>query len=102
MARRTAAELSGTPLSLVYIAGNMAEAETAERILNDMGIDYVVNLEPFMSASVSLTLGQEHVGLFVYVPTTQHRSCREMLERNGLTDTVDLEGSLIMENTDGA
>ena len=100
MARRTAEEFPETPLSLVYIAGNLVEAEAAERTLTGMGVDYALSLEPFASTSVMRT--GEHAGLFVYVPTTQHRSCREMLERNGLTDTVDLEGSLIMENTDGA
>lgn len=90
MARRTADELADTPLSLVYIAGNLADAEAAERQLTDMGIDYVLTLEPFTTVSF---MGGEYMGLFVYVPTAQQRFCREMLELHGLTDTVDLEWS---------
>lgn len=93
MARRTADELSGTPLSLVYIAGSVGDAEKAERALTEHGVDYVLSLEPFASTSVMRT--GEHVGLFVYVPTAQHRSCREMLERNGLADTVGLDESVM-------
>lgn len=100
MARRTAEELYGTPLSLVYIAGNMVDAEKAERTLTEHGVDYALSLEPF--ASTSIMRAGEHTGLFVYVPTAQHRSCREMLERSGLTDTVGLDEALLMEKTDGA
>lgn len=100
MARRTAEELHGTPLSLVYIAGNVVDAERAERTLTEHGVDYALSLEPF--ASTSIMRAGEHTGLFVYVPTAQHRSCREMLERSGLTDTVGLDEALLMEKTDGA
>lgn len=78
-------------LSLVYIAGNTADAARAERVLTEQGLDYVLSLEPFVSASPVWT--GERMGLFVYVPTALHRSCRDLLERNGLTDTVDLDGT---------
>lgn len=99
MARRTVEELYGMSLSLVYIAGNTVDAGKAERTLTEHDIDYTLSLEPF--ASTSIMRGGEHMGLFVYVPTTQHRSCREMLERSGLADTVGLDEAL-MEKTDGA
>jgi len=99
MARRTAAELSGIPLSLVYIAGNLPDAEAAEQRLTEMGIDYALSLEPFTTLSL---MGGEYTGLFVYVPTAQHRFCREMLERHGLTDTVDPESSESLERPYGA
>lgn len=97
--RRSADQLSG-PLSLVYIAGNMVDAGKVERILTEHGVDYALSLEPF--ASTSMMRAGEHTGLFVYVPTAQHRSCREMLERSGLADTVGLDEARLMENTDGA
>lgn len=97
--RRSADQLSGS-LSLVYIAGNMADAEKAERTLTEHGVDYALSLEPF--ASTSMMRPGDHTGLFVYVPTAQHRSCREMLERSGLTDTVGLDEALLREKTDGA
>ncbi|MBI5776473.1 MAG: hypothetical protein HY444_03695 [Nitrospirae bacterium] len=78
----------------------MVDAEKAERTLTEHGVDYALSLEPF--ASTSLMRAGEHTGLFVYVSTAQHRACREMLERSGLTDTVGLDEALLMENTDGA
>jgi hypothetical protein len=84
----------------VYIAGNTVDAENVERTLTEHGIDYALSLEPF--ASTSMMRPGDHTGLFVYVPTTQHRACRDMLERSGLTDTVGLDEALLMENTDGA
>ena len=97
--RRSADQLPGS-LSLVYIAGNVAEAEKAERTLTEHGVDYALSLEPF--ASTSLMRVGEHTGLFVYVPAALYRSCLEMLERNGLTDTVGLEEALPEEKPDGA
>jgi len=100
MARRMAEEFSGTPLGLVYIVGNTVDAGKVERTLTEQGVDYALSLEPF--ASTSMMRPGDHTGLFVYVPTAQHRACREMLERSGLTDTVGLDEALSMENTDGA
>jgi hypothetical protein len=97
--RRRAQEITGS-LNLVYIAGNMVDGEKAEQILTEHGVEYALRLEPF--ASTSMVRGGEHMGLFVYVPTAQHPSCREMLERSGLTDTVGLEEAPLMEKTDGA
>lgn len=100
MARRTADELAGKPLSLVYIADNLVDAQKAERILTEQEIDFTISLEPFASTSVMLV--GERTGLFVYVPAERHDSCRGMLERNGLTDTVALDAGLPMEKTNGA
>jgi hypothetical protein len=97
--RRSADQLSGS-LSLVYIAGNTVDAGKVERTLTEHGVDYALSLEPF--ASTSVMRGGEHVGLFVYVPSAQHRSCREMLERSELMDTVGFDEALLMEKTDGA
>jgi len=99
MSRRTNEELAGTPLSLVFIAGNLADAEAAEQRLTEMGVDYALSLEPFTTLSL---MGGEYTGLFVYVPTAQHRFCREMLERHGLTDTVEPESSESVERSHGA
>ena len=65
MARRTEDELADLSARLVYIAGNMTAAETAERLLSEQGIDYAVGLEPFTTTSI---LGGEYMGLFIYVP----------------------------------
>jgi hypothetical protein len=99
MAKRTADQLSGTPLSLVYIADNTVDALKAERVLSEQGIDYTLSLEPFASASVLLV--GERTGLFVYVPAAQHRLCVDLLDRNGLKDTVDMDEATTKEPSDG-
>jgi len=97
--RRSADQIS-EDVSLVYIAGNVVDAEKAERVLTEQGVDYVLSLESF--ASTSLMRMGEHKGLFVYVPTAQHGSCRDLLERHGLTDTVGLDAGLPVEKSNGA
>ncbi len=99
MPRRTEEELAGVPLSLVYIAGNLIDAEKAERLLTESGIDYLLKLEPFTTTSV---MRGEYMGLFVYVPTYEHGRCREFLEACRLTDTVELEASEPSETLHGA
>lgn len=89
MPRRTADELAATPLSLVYIAGNLDEARAIEQWLTDGGIEYALSLEPF--TTTSYLTHRERMGLFVYVPTAQHRLCRDLLESHGLTETVALD-----------
>ena len=98
MARRTAEELSNTSLSLVYIAGNLTDAQRAERLLTEIGIEYAVDLEPFTTTAL---MSGHYMGLFMYVPTLEHQRCRELLKAQGFTDTVPLEETC-GESTDGA
>lgn len=88
MARYRLEELLGRKPTLVYIAGNVADAEKAERLLSSRSMDYAVSIEPFLHTSV---LGGTYPGLFIYVPSPDSRLCRQYLESNGLTDTVDLD-----------
>ena len=98
--RRGADELS-SPLSLVYIAGNVVDTEKAERALTEHGIDYTLRLEPFMKSSMLGTVfGGTYAGVFFFVPASQHGLCRDLLREQGLADTVSPEAN--MENTDGA
>lgn len=84
-------ELAG-PISLVYIAGTMAEAKAAERVLTDHGIDYALRLEGFTKESLlSSVFGGEYVGLFFFVPRAWHGRSRMYLEAEGLKDTVALD-----------
>lgn len=100
MVRRTIDQLSSVPLSLVYIAGHVIEAETAERILTEAGITYTLRLEPFVTTSVLNS--REHMGVFLYVPTALHQQCREMLQSRGVKDTIELADVQPSEGTDGA
>lgn len=90
MGRRTQEEMAGIPLELVYIAGNLNDAQAAEQELTEHGIDYTLTLEPFVTTSL---LGGKHTGLFVYVSARQHEQSRRLLEANGLMDTIRLEES---------
>jgi hypothetical protein len=88
--RRTQEEMAGVTLELVYIAGNLRDAEAAERQLTEHGIEYTLTLEPFTTTSL---LGGEHTGLFVYVPVARYAESRRLLEAAGLTDTIGPEVS---------
>lgn len=86
--RRDEEELAGADLRLVYIAGTVAEAETAERVLTQQGADYVLRLDAYRTTSL---LGGEYAGLYVYVPQADHARCRALLEAGGLSDTIELD-----------
>ena len=98
--RRGADELS-SPLSLIYIAGNMVDAQKAERALTEHGVDYALSLEPFMkSSALGTVFGGTYAGVFFFVPAAQQGFCRDLLRGQGLADTVSPEAW--MENADGA
>ena len=79
------------PLDLVYIAGNLSDAETAERTLTEQGIDYALSLDEFSRGSVLGTiLGGVYHGLFFFVPPLYHRGAAVALQAAGLTDTIPL------------
>lgn len=83
--RRTAEEMRDATLELVYIAGNLSDAQSAERELTKRGIDYTLSLDQFNTTSL---LGGEHTGLFFYVPAARHRETVNVLEAIGLRDTI--------------
>lgn len=90
MPRRTLEEFEGEQPTLVYIVGNMGEAEAVERLLNQEKVDYALSLEPFVTTSL---LGGSYTGLFVYVPFQDYERSRQYFEAQGLMDTVDLKES---------
>ncbi len=98
--RRLSGEMQG-PLSLVYIAGHVAEAEKVERVLTEQGIDYTISLEPFMKSSATGTVfGGTYAGVFFFVPSDRQDACRDVLHAQGLRETMVPE--TIMEQADGA
>ncbi len=84
MARRTAAELDGQALELVYVASNVSDAESAEQLLTRWGMEYTLSLEPFWMTN-PFGFGTEYQGLCIYVPQTLVPQCRKILETQGLT-----------------
>lgn len=90
MARRQA-ECFDTPLDLVFIAGNLSDAKTAERVLTEQGVDYAIALEQFKHESVlGAVFGNTYNGIFFYVPSAVHRMTMDILEGAGMQDTVPL------------
>jgi hypothetical protein len=91
MARKTS-EFFTVALSLVYIAGNLSDASKAEGILTEQGVDYALSLDDYSHDSMlGAVFGGVYKGLFVLVPTLDHRRAYDMLEGAGLTDTVRLQ-----------
>ena len=83
------AEFFDTPLDLVFIAGNVSDAQFAERVLTEQGVDYAISLEPFKHDSVlGAVFGNTYSGLFFYVPSAVHQTVVDILEGVGMTDTV--------------
>jgi len=91
MARCTTEELSDSSLRLVFVAGNVVDAETAECALTRLGIDYAINLEPYATTN-PFGFGAVYQGLFIYVPHCYLDRCRKILESHGLKP-VDPEWS---------
>ncbi|WP_447972867.1 hypothetical protein [Nitrospira sp. Kam-Ns4a] len=85
--RRDEPEQVGPERYLVYIAGTVEEAATAERLLCAQGIGYTFSLDTFTTTS---PLGGEYAGLFFYVARAEHARCRRLLEAGGLRDTIAL------------
>ncbi len=100
MARRTAGELDGTALELVYVASNVADAENAEQALTKWGMEYALNLEPFWMTN-PFGFGTEYQGLYFYVPQTMAHECRRILEAHGF-DPVDQAWRKAKGEFDGA
>jgi hypothetical protein len=65
----------------IFIAVNLGEAKKAEEILNENGIDYAVNIEPYYRMSPFQT---EHRGAAFYVKSEHADFCRKILKEKGL------------------
>src|SRR5687768_11838548 len=84
MSGRTS-EFFTVPISLVYIAGNLSDANKAERILTERGVDYGLSLDDYSHDSMlGAVFGGAYKGVFVFVPTVHHRRVCEILEGAGL------------------
>jgi hypothetical protein len=100
---RHQAEFFDTPLDLVFIAGNVSDAQFVERVLTERGVDYALSLEPFKHESVlSAVFGNTYNGLFFYVPLAVHQTVVEILEGAGMTDTVRLTAEKRNEDSHAA
>ncbi len=88
MARFTLEEFSERRPKLVYIAGNVVDAQHVEAALSEIQIDYAMNVEPY--ANNSFLEGTYH-GVFFYVSEGEAPRSRECLNVRGFTNTLALE-----------
>ncbi len=88
MARFTLEEFADPSPELVYIAGNVVEAQQVESALSDNHIDYAMNIENYENHSF---LGGTYPGVFFYVSDLDAQQSRECLHVRGFTDTITPE-----------
>ena len=72
---------SDKDVSRIFIAASIKEAEAAEDILTQNGIDYAISLEPY----TRMFFGTEREGVAFYVLSGQATHCRNLLASRGLS-----------------
>jgi hypothetical protein len=87
MARIEIENFSDKDISRIFIAGSIKEAESAEDILTQNGIDYAISLEPY----TRLFFGTERKGIAFYVLSGQASHCRTLFESKGLSSGLTVE-----------
>jgi hypothetical protein len=81
MARVTFDDLSEKEVSRIYLAGELAEAKRVEALLNSNGIDYAIEVEPYVRFSL---FSSQYAGAAFYVLSGQAEFCRRALCEAGL------------------
>ena len=67
-------------LTLIYIAKRLTEALRLEKLLDDAGLDYLVEPDKY---SGGIIFQSERVGAFFYVSPNDEGPARDALGRNG-------------------
>ena len=81
MSRKSFEEFRIDERERIFVAVNLSEAEKAEKILNEIKIDYAINIEPYYKISPFQT---EHKGAAFYVKAENAGFCRKILKEKGL------------------
>jgi hypothetical protein len=84
MARLDFARFFDKEVSRVYIAGGLDEASRVEGILTRHGIDYAVDVEPYLKPLFPLFSLGVYAGAAFFVSSTQTSLARSILLRVGL------------------
>ena len=82
MAKIEIEDFSGKDISRIFIARNIREAERAEKLLEENGVSYAVQIEEFVGPGL-LTISAKN-GVAFYVLSSQHDFCRDLFFRNDL------------------
>lgn len=74
----------GKELVRIYLARELREAKRVETVLTGLGIDYAVEVEPYVTTMSSI-FSSEYKGAAFYVLADQVEFCRRILSEAGLT-----------------
>jgi hypothetical protein len=69
-------------LALVFVAKKLKEALRLEKLLTDLGLDYLVETDKY---SGGIIFRSERVGAFFYVSPAQEGAVREAMQRGGFS-----------------
>ena len=89
MARVTLDDFAEKEVARIYLAGELAETKRVEQILSANGINYAVEVEPYVT--LSLIFSSEHAGAAFYVLSGQAEFCKRALFEAGLTVGIEDE-----------
>ena len=81
MARIALEAFADKEVMRIYIAAELGEAKRVEKTLTEVGIDYAVEIEPYVTFSF---MSSEHAGAAFYVISGQAEFCRRALREAGL------------------
>ncbi len=81
MGRIDLEKFSDLNITRIYIAKNIKEAQSIEKLLTEKNIDYALSVEPFLPPSL---LQSERMGAAFYVESTQSDICRQIIVDQGL------------------
>ena len=87
MPRVTLDDFGETEVSRIYLAGRLAEAKRVENILSMNGINYAVEVEPYVTTFAIFSFG-EYRGASFYVLSGQAEFCRRILSEAGLKSGI--------------
>lgn len=71
-------------LELVHLSRRLREAQRVERLLDEAGIDYVLEPAPY-KATLLFVIPVERFGVYFHVPPEDALGARRLLAGNGLT-----------------
>ena len=74
-------KFSDSVISRIYIAKNIKEAQSIEKLLTEKNIDYALSVEPFLPPSL---LQSDRMGAAFYVESTQSDIGRQLIVDQGL------------------
>jgi hypothetical protein len=81
MGRIELEKFSDRNITRIYIAKNLKEAQSVEKLLTEKNIEYALSLEPFLPPTL---LQSERMGAAFYVESSRTDVCRQVISEQGL------------------